>query len=60
MRKYAVSTWSPEGIDEDTSKCVQGVYPGVGITSLQCSRKRGHGRDGDYCWQHARQNPASG
>jgi len=41
-----------KGWPEDPARCVAKVYGGW--YSLQCSRKRGLGPDGLYCWQHAK------
>ena len=48
--KWAVNS---EGTPENTKQCIAVVWPesycGHG---KQCSRKRGHGKDGLYCKQH--------
>ena len=55
---YRYGEWAgnPKGYPEDKSLCVQEVWaPGRGIHCYQCRRKRGHGPDGLYCKQHAKQ-----
>jgi hypothetical protein len=42
---------------EDTSRCVQSVPTCNGWHEKQCSRKRGYGKDGLYCKQHAKRYP---
>ena len=50
-------TWSGNhnGSPEDKSRCVEEVWPNGGSwIPYQCSRKRGHGPNGEYCKQHAK------
>ena len=49
----AETEWTP-----DVRNCVEHVFPEDNFSSKQCSRKRGKGRDGLYCWQHAKKRPA--
>lgn len=40
---------------EDTSRCIVGIIRGFMSDGYhQCGRKRGHGRDGLFCKQHAK------
>lgn len=53
--RYGVSSMRPRGTPEDPRLCVEEVWNGPrGMTSNQCSRKRGHGPGGLWCKQHAR------
>jgi hypothetical protein len=49
-------------IIEDPTRCIETVYSGFGRWSsfhpFQCSRKRGFGKDGLYCTQHAKRHPS--
>lgn len=38
---------------EDKTRCIEEVWDR--FTSYQCSRKRGYGKNGLYCKQHAKQ-----
>ena len=54
-RRYGQWAGNPRGFPEDEGRCVEEVYPaGRSIISYQCSRKRGHGEGGLYCYQHSR------
>ena len=55
-RRYGQWFGSPKGTREDPTKCIQVVWPSYGWLSYQCTRKRGHGPDGLYCKQHAKQH----
>ena len=60
-KHYGQWAGDPVGHLEDLTRCHEEVWPsdhGGGWTSYQCSRKRGHGKDGLYCWQHAKSHPA--
>ena len=58
-RIYGQWTGNPKGIEENISRCVEEVYNRCsGMLSSQCSRKRGYGKDGLYCKQHAKRYPA--
>ena len=52
QRVYAAASGYPNGVPENTSCCITKVY--AFLEYVQCSRKRGHGRDGLYCWQHGK------
>jgi hypothetical protein len=55
VRRYGKSAIRPKGTPEDVTKCVASVFPDDrSPVSAQCSRKRGHGPDGQYCAQHGR------
>ena len=55
LRRYGQWAGSPNGSPEDVTLCIEEVYPaGRSIIPAQCRRKRGHGKDGLYCKQHAR------
>lgn len=43
-----------KGIPEDPERCIETVWHEIGWMLLQCSRKRGYGKDGLYCKQHAK------
>lgn len=53
-RKYGVWAGRPQGIPEDTTRCIVEVYHKRSFTTLQCNRKRGFGPDKLYCKQHAK------
>lgn len=57
-RTYGQWAGNPKGTSEDSNRCVQSVISAwdqsCGYFSQQCSRKRGHGPDGEYCKQHAK------
>lgn len=42
---------------EDPTRCIEETTPDSWHFS-QCSRKRGFGKDGLYCKQHAKRHPA--
>jgi hypothetical protein len=50
--------WSgnPKGYRPDFDRCARVVWPKGSYTSYQCSRACGHGPNGAYCKQHAK-NP---
>lgn len=55
LRRYGQWAGRPNGSPEDVTLCIEEVYPaGRSIIPAQCRRKRGHGKDGLYCKQHAR------
>ena len=39
---------------KDKTRCIAEVADFTGFHFFQCSRKRGHGRDGLFCKQHAK------
>ena len=52
-RKYGAWAGNPNGIPEDTTRCIETVSePGRGVLSHQCGNKRGYGKDGLYCKIH--------
>lgn len=58
MRRYGESAMNPRGFKENPTKCVEEVWERSGWHSYQCRRLRGHGPDGLYCKQHAKQKEA--
>ena len=54
MRVYNQWAGNPKGIKEDIIRCIKEVAGFPGWHLYQCSRKRGHGKDGLYCKQHAK------
>lgn len=53
FRRYGCWAGNQEGVEEDVTKCVFGVWPAVRSSiEQQCQRKRGHGQDGLWCKQH--------
>lgn len=60
MRRYFRSLANPEGA-EDPTRCVhtrEWAHTSK-WEKRQCSRKRGHGRKGLYCRQHARKSAST-
>ena len=53
LRRYGKWAGQPEGVKEDTSRCVAQVRDDY-MNSYQCCRKRGHGIEGLFCKQHAK------
>jgi hypothetical protein len=60
-RRYGVWNGSPQGTPEDPERCIEDIWPhgNGGWIPYQCSRRRGHGPDGLYCKQHAKQHEAN-
>ena len=57
--RYGQSALNERGDAEDPTRCVDEVWNGPrGMTSSQCRRRRGHGPDGEWCRQHAKQQEA--
>jgi hypothetical protein len=56
MRKYGQWAGNEKGIPEDTTRCIEEIWPGTRTEWLphQCRRKRGYGLNGLYCKQHAK------
>ena len=52
QRRYGIRGSVPE----DPERCIEGVWETGGWGCYQCSRKRGHGPDGCYCRQHAKEH----
>lgn len=53
--RYNQSAINEAGWPEKKDQCVEEVWNGPrGMTANQCSRKRGHGPNGEYCKQHAK------
>lgn len=56
LRRYGDWAGDPKGVPEDVLRCVVEVWPqtrDAGWIPWQCQRKRGYGKDGLYCKQHA-------
>lgn len=53
-RRYDQWAGNPKGILEDPTRCIEEVTDETGWHHLQCRRKRGYGKDGLYCKQHAK------
>lgn len=53
-RRYGKWAGNPNGTPEDETRCIQDVSNRDRSMGFhQCYRKRGHGPDGLYCFQHA-------
>lgn len=52
MRYYGRWAGDPKGRAEDPSRCAASVTGWPSHIRHQCSRKRGHGKDGLFCKQH--------
>ena len=57
-RVYGAWVGDPAGVPEDRARCIEKVQDSTGWHFYQCSRKRGYGKDGEYCKQHAKRYPA--
>lgn len=55
-RRYGQWAGNPKGYPEDLTLCAEEVWDNW--LTHQCSRKRGHGLNGEYCKQHAKHYPA--
>ena len=51
-RTYGNWAGNPKGQSENKTRCVEEIWSRY--ISYQCSRKRGHGPNGEYCKQHAK------
>jgi len=58
LRWYGGWAGNPRGHVEIPEDCIEEVFPRDGYLSAQCTRKRGHGLNGEYCKQHAKRYPA--
>ncbi len=56
--KYDKSAMNKTGIPQNPEKCVEAVSSCGGWHFYQCSRKRGKGKGGLYCGQHAKRYPS--
>ena len=56
-RRYGQWAGNPKGAAEDKTRCIESVWSDY--VGGQCSRKRGYGKDGLYCKQHAKRYPAA-
>lgn len=60
VRRFGKWAGNPKGHREDVTCCVCSVAVGERSQLFrQCSRKRGYGRDGLFCKQHAKRYPAT-
>lgn len=55
-RRYGQWAGDPSGSAENQKNCIEEVWRDW--HSHQCTRARGHGKDGLYCKQHAKRHPA--
>jgi len=55
MRIYGKWAGNPKGVRENPENCI--VEVADGFTFHQCYRKRGYGKDGLFCQQHAKMYP---
>lgn len=58
-KRYGQWAGNKLGYREDMRRCTEEVWPSsraAGFISMQCSRPRGHGKDGAYCSVHGRDN----
>ena len=53
-RVYGAWAGNPKGSLENPARCIKEVWPRDGYIAHQCRRKRGYGKDGLYCKQHAK------
>ncbi len=60
MRRYGEWAGNPDGVPEDTERCIEEVWPQDEWNPRQCGRKRGHGPEGCYCKQHAKRHESQG
>lgn len=60
MTEHRYHHWAgnPQGVRENVTHCVEEVSDQDGRHAHQCMRKRGKGKDGLYCAQHAKWHPA--
>jgi len=55
-RRYGSWAGNPNGVPEDSTRCIESVSDQGGFLFHQCLRKRGYGPDGLYCKQHAKKH----
>lgn len=55
VRRYGQWAGCPKGVAEDVSRCIESIHDNY--LFHQCARKRGFGKDGLYCKQHAKRHP---
>ena len=53
-RVYGAWAGNEKGRSEDPERCIERVASSGSWITHQCYRKRGHGKDGLYCKQHAK------
>lgn len=54
VRVYGQWAGDIAGVKEDKRRCIKAIYIRMAFYNHQCSRKRGYGKDGLYCRQHAK------
>ncbi len=59
MRRYNKHYDQPGGVPEIAGRCIAEVNHSA-LANIQCARKRGHGREGLFCRQHARLDAMAG
>jgi len=57
LRKYDQWAGNPDGVEADKTRCIEAVSDDTGFHFHQCRRKKGYGKDGLYCKQHAKRHP---
>ncbi len=57
MRRYGTWAGNPHGQPENVLRCVERVHGAFNPGGYQCNRKRGHGKNLEYCAQHAKRYP---
>jgi len=64
IEKKVYGAWrgNPSGFPENPKWCIEEVMTMQGRIPVfhQCTRHRGHGPDGAYCWQHAKDYETKG
>ena len=56
-RIYGKWSWDENGEKEDKTRCIKAVFPDrPSFVTYQCKRKRGYGKNGEYCKQHAKEH----
>ncbi len=54
LDRYGAWAGNPKGFAPDYNRCAWQVFDRTFFRSYQCTRKCGHGPDGAYCKQHAK------
>jgi len=54
MRRYGIWEGNPKGTKENLNNCIVEVMDGKLLIGYQCRRKRGWGKNGLFCKQHAK------
>jgi hypothetical protein len=53
-KRYGCWAGNPKGFPEDPDRCIVEVWPRYTWVARQCRRKRGYGKNGLHCKQHAK------